>query len=115
MHHRMKVDAPSGTALLLGRAAADARGSNLTDAMISGRDGHTGERARGAIGFASLRGGTVVGEHEVILAGPHERIVLGHVAEDRAIFAEGALAAARWGQGKKPGLYSMADVLGTGA
>ncbi len=112
MHHRMKVDAPSGTALLLGRAAAHARGIKLEDNMVRARDRETGARAPGAIGFAALRGGTVVGEHEVILAGPHERIVLGHVAEDRAIFAQGAVAAAQWGQGKKPGLYDMADVLG---
>ena len=112
MHHRMKRDAPSGTALLLGRAAAEARESTLEDNMIRARDGQTLARPHGAIGFASLRGGTVVGEHEVILAGPHERIVLGHVAEDRAIFAQGALAAVKWGQGKKPGLYAMADVLG---
>jgi 4-hydroxy-tetrahydrodipicolinate reductase len=114
MHHRMKVDAPSGTALMLGRAAADARGVKLEDKKANVRDGHTGARKDGAIGFASLRGGTVVGEHQVILAGPHERIVLGHVAEDRAIFAQGAVAAARWGHGKKPGLYGMGDVLGMG-
>lgn len=114
MHHRMKVDAPSGTALLLGEAAAQARGVTLGERMVRARDGHTGARDHGAIGFASLRGGTVVGEHQVILAGPHERIVLGHVAEDRAIFSRGALAAAKWGQGKKPGLYSMRDVLGIG-
>jgi 4-hydroxy-tetrahydrodipicolinate reductase len=112
MHHRQKVDAPSGTALLLGHAAADGRGGGLHDRMQKAREGHTGARAAGAIGFASLRGGTVVGEHEVILAGPGERIVLGHVAEDRAIFARGALAAALWGHGRKPGLYTMADVLG---
>jgi 4-hydroxy-tetrahydrodipicolinate reductase len=112
MHHRMKVDAPSGTALLLGQAAADGRGTSLTDKSIRTRDGHTGPRPDGAIGFVSLRGGTVVGDHEVVLAGPSERIVLSHVAEDRAIFARGAIAAARWGQGKKPGLYAMADVLG---
>jgi 4-hydroxy-tetrahydrodipicolinate reductase len=115
MHHRMKVDAPSGTALLLGRAAAEARGIRLEDNMVRARDGHTGARTHGVIGFAALRGGTVVGEHEVILAGPHERIVLGHVAEDRAIFAQGAVAAAKWGQGKKPGLYGMSDVLGISA
>jgi 4-hydroxy-tetrahydrodipicolinate reductase len=114
MHHRMKVDSPSGTALLLGRAAAEGREIALEENMVRARDGHTGARRQGAIGFASLRGGTIVGEHEVILAGPHERIVLGHVAEDRAIFANGALAAARWGQGKKPGLYEMTDVLGAG-
>jgi 4-hydroxy-tetrahydrodipicolinate reductase len=112
MHHRLKVDAPSGTALLLGQAAAEARGIPLADNVVRARDGHTGERKFGTIGFASLRGGTVVGEHEVILAGPHERIVIGHIAEDRAIFANGAITAARWGQGKKPGLYSTRDVLG---
>src|SRR5580692_10798691 len=111
MHHRMKVDAPSGTALLLGRAAADARGISLENSAVKSREGHTGAREKGAIGFAALRGGTVVGEHEVILAGPGERIVLGHVAEDRTIFVPGALAAARWAKGKKPGLYTMADVL----
>lgn len=109
MHHRAKVDAPSGTALLLGRAAAEGRGVLLGDKAVHARVGARGE---GQIGFASLRGGTVVGEHEVILAGAHERIVLRHVAEDRMIFARGALAAALWGQGRKPGLYAMADVLG---
>jgi 4-hydroxy-tetrahydrodipicolinate reductase len=112
MHHRNKVDAPSGTALLLGRAAAEGRDIALEGNSLRGRDGITGKRNDGAIGFASLRGGTVVGEHEVILAGPGERVVLAHVAEDRAIFAHGAIAAARWGQGKKPSLYAMADVLG---
>jgi len=112
MHHRMKVDAPSGTALLLGHAAADGRNISLKDKSVRARDGHTGARETGAIGFAALRGGTVVGEHRVILAGAHERVELTHVAEDRSIFASGALRAARWGQGKKPGLYSMADVLG---
>jgi 4-hydroxy-tetrahydrodipicolinate reductase len=107
MHHRMKVDAPSGTALLLGKAAAEARGMALDDKTL--RDG---ARKPGSIGFASLRGGTVVGEHEVVFAGAHERIALSHIAEDRSIFAHGALAAAKWGQGKKPGLYSMSDVLG---
>jgi len=111
MHHRQKVDAPSGTALLLGQAAASGRNVSLPDKSVRARDGHTGPRHDGAIGFASLRGGTVVGEHEVILAGAQERIVLSHVAEDRAIFARGAIAAAKWGQGKKPGLYAMADVL----
>ena len=111
MHHRLKVDAPSGTALLLGQAAAEGRGVSLSNASIRARDGHTGPRPDGAIGFVSLRGGTVVGDHEVVLAGPAERIVLSHIAEDRAIFARGALAAARWGRGKKPGLYAMADVL----
>jgi 4-hydroxy-tetrahydrodipicolinate reductase len=111
MHHRLKVDAPSGTALLLGQAASEGRDISLAEKSVRARDGHTGIRSNGAIGFASLRGGTVVGEHKVILAGPQERIELSHTAEDRAIFARGALAAARWGQGKKPGLYSMADVL----
>ena len=112
MHHAKKVDAPSGTALLLGEAAASGRGIVLAEHSIRARDGHTGPRQHGDIGFASLRGGTVVGEHEVILAGPGERVVLSHVAEDRAVFAPGAVAAALWGQGKKPGLYTMADVLG---
>jgi len=112
MHHRLKVDAPSGTALLLGKAAADGRDVSLDKKSVRVRDGHTGAREMGTIGFATLRGGTVVGEHKVILAGAHERVELSHVAEDRSIFANGALTAARWGQGKKPGLYSMADVLG---
>lgn len=112
LHHRMKVDAPSGTALLLGEAAARGRNVSLGDKSVRGRDGQTGARKDGAIGFASLRGGTVVGEHTVIIAGPSERIELTHRAEDRMIFARGAIAAARWGQGKAPGLYSMADVLG---
>ncbi len=111
MHHRRKVDAPSGTALMLGEAAAAARGISLAGNAERGRDGQTGPRQDGAIGFASLRGGTVIGEHQVILAGPQERLVLSHIAEDRAMFVPGALAAARWGQGKKPGLYAMADVL----
>lgn len=112
MHHRHKVDAPSGTALLLGEAAAEGRNIDLKDNAERGRDGHTGARADGAIGFASLRGGSVVGDHQVIFAGPSERITLGHIAEDRAIFARGALRAALWGQGKGPGLFNMADVLG---
>ena len=112
MHHRMKVDAPSGTALLLGEAAAQGRGIALAEHQLRARDGDTGARPDGAIGFASLRGGTVVGDHVVTLAGPFERIELSHRAEDRMIFARGALAAARWGQGKNPGFYSMADVLG---
>jgi 4-hydroxy-tetrahydrodipicolinate reductase len=111
-HHRMKVDAPSGTALLLGEAAAAGRGISLQDHAVRGRDGQTGARPDGDIGFASLRGGTVVGDHTVTLAGPFERIELTHRAEDRMIFAKGALQAARWGQGKKPGLYAMSDVLG---
>ena len=112
MHHRKKVDAPSGTALLLGQAAAEGRGIKLEKRKVASRDGHTGARKPGDIGFATLRGGTVVGEHSVIFAGPSERIELTHRAEDRAIFANGALAAARWGKTQKPGLYSMADVLG---
>lgn len=112
MHHRMKVDAPSGTALLLGEAVAEGRGIALETHSERGRDGVTGPRQRGAIGFASLRGGTVIGEHSVVLAGEGERIELGHRAEDRAIFARGALKAALWARGRKPGLYSMAHVLG---
>ncbi len=112
MHHNKKIDAPSGTALLLGQAAAAGRGVNLDQRKDAGRDGHTGARQPGDIGFASLRGGTVVGEHNVIFAGPAERIELGHRAEDRMIFARGAVKAALWARGQKPGLYSMADVLG---
>lgn len=111
-HHRMKVDAPSGTALMLGQAAAAGRGVVLDEVRESGRDGITGPRARGAIGFAAIRGGDIVGEHEVIFAGEGERVVLRHVATDRAIFARGALRAALWGQGAKPGEYDMLDVLG---
>jgi len=115
MHHRLKVDAPSGTALLLGEAAAEGRGIPLDDAhSVRSRDGHTGPRDSGSIGFATLRGGTVVGEHSVIFAGPSERITLSHSAENRGIFARGAVRAALWGQGKKPGLYSMMDVLNLG-
>ena len=112
MHHRMKVDAPSGTALLLGEAAAKGRAIALADHSVRARDGHTGARKPGDIGFAALRGGTVVGDHSVIFAGPGERIELTHKAEDRGIFARGAVQAALWGRGRKPGLYSMADVLG---
>lgn len=115
MHHRMKVDAPSGTALLLGEAAAAGRHIPLDHAhTVRSRDGHTGIRKSGTIGFATLRGGTVVGDHSVVFAGPSERITLSHVAEDRAIFARGAVRAALWGQGKKPSLYSMMDVLNLG-
>ncbi len=112
MHHRMKVDAPSGTALLLGEAAAKARGIDLADSSESGRDGHTGQRAEGAIGFAALRGGTVAGEHSVIFAGEQERITLSHSAENRNIFARGAIRGATWLIGKAPGRYTMNDVLG---
>jgi 4-hydroxy-tetrahydrodipicolinate reductase len=112
MHHNKKVDAPSGTALMLGRAAAAGRGIDLAQHSQRGRDGVTGARCAGDIGFASLRGGTVVGEHSVIFAGPAERVELTHRAEDRMIFARGALHAALWAHGKAPGLYSMVDVLG---
>ncbi|MCV6593217.1 MAG: 4-hydroxy-tetrahydrodipicolinate reductase [Silicimonas sp.] len=111
-HHRHKVDAPSGTALMLGEAAAEGRGVALPDVSDRGRDGITGARKRGDIGFAALRGGDVVGEHDVIFAAEGERIVLRHLATDRRIFARGALKAALWGQGKAHGLYDMLDVLG---
>ncbi|WP_315925794.1 4-hydroxy-tetrahydrodipicolinate reductase [Mesorhizobium sp. SP-1A] len=112
MHHRHKVDAPSGTALLLGEAAAAGREIALAENSVRTRDGHTGARRSGSIGFATLRGGSVVGEHTVFLSGPGERIALSHHAEDRAIFARGAVKAALWARGRKPGLYSMRDVLG---
>ena len=111
-HHRKKVDAPSGTALMLGEAAAVGRGVALDAVRDAGRDGITGARTRGDIGFASVRGGDIVGEHDVIFAGEGERIVLRHVATDRAIFARGALRAALWGQSQKPGEYDMMNVLG---
>lgn len=111
-HHRHKVDAPSGTALMLGESAAEGRGVALGDVSDRGRDGITGERKRGDIGFSAIRGGDIVGEHDVLFAAPGERIVLRHVATDRAIFARGALKAALWGQGKGPGAYDMLDVLG---
>jgi 4-hydroxy-tetrahydrodipicolinate reductase len=114
MHHRHKVDAPSGTALMLGRAAAEGRGVKLETASVRVRDGHTGERRRGDIGFATLRGGSVVGEHTVIFAAEGERIELVHRAGDRGIFARGAVKAALWGRGKGPGLFDMMDVLGIG-
>lgn len=112
MHHNQKVDAPSGTALMLGRAAAAGRNVDLDKTAVRSRDGHTGARKPGDIGFATLRGGTVVGEHTVIFAGPAERIELTHKAQDRMLFANGALHAARWASKQKPGLYSMMDVLG---
>ena len=112
MHHRHKVDAPSGTALLLGEAAAAGRGVSLADASVRVRDGHTGPREEGTIGFATLRGGSVVGEHAVLLAGEGETVELAHRATDRAIFARGAVTAALWAREQKPGLYSMRDVLG---
>lgn len=111
-HHRHKVDAPSGTALMLGEAAADGRGVALGEVSDRGRDGITGARTRGDIGFTAIRGGDVVGEHDVIFAADGERIVLRHLATDRAIFARGALKAALWGQDKAPGHYAMTDVLG---
>ena len=112
MHHNQKVDAPSGTALMLGRAAAEGRGIDLDKHKVASRDGHTGARKPGDIGFATLRGGSVVGEHTVMFAGQAERIELTHKAEDRMIFARGALHAAAWARTQKPGLYSMMDVLG---
>lgn len=112
MHHHHKIDAPSGTALMLGEAAAEGRGVTLEDKRDSGRDGITGARKRGDIGFVAMRGGDVVGEHDVIFAGAGERIVLRHIATDRMLFARGAVRAALWGQDKKPGQYSMMDVLG---
>ncbi len=112
MHHRMKVDAPSGTALLLGEAAAEGRRVSLAETRVSTRDGHTGARRPGDIGFATLRGGSVVGDHSVIFAGPSERITLSHHAEDRGIFARGAVRAAQWAFDQPPGLYGMDDVLG---
>jgi len=115
MHHRMKVDAPSGTAVLLGEAAAEGRAVDLAQTRVAGRDGITGAREPGTIGFAALRGGTVVGDHKVIFAGAGERIELAHVAEDRSLFAQGAIKAALWGRGREPKLYSMADVLGLDA
>lgn len=111
-HHNRKVDAPSGTALMLGKAAAEGRGIDLEAHMESGRHGITGARAPGAIGFSAIRGGDIVGEHDVIFAGAGERIVLRHIATDRGIFARGALKAALWGQAQKPGQYDMIDVLG---
>ena len=114
MHHRQKVDAPSGTALALGRAVAKGRGAALPGLMESGRHGHTGPRKTGAIGFAALRGGQVVGEHTVLFASAAEQIVLTHRAFDRRAFATGAVRAAFWAAGREPGLYTMADVLGMG-
>ncbi len=112
MHHRQKVDAPSGTAIALGRAVAGGRGTTLDAVMQSGRDGHTGPRPPGAIGFAALRGGQVVGEHTVLFASGSEHIALTHRALDRRAFASGAVHAATWVKDKPPGRYSMNDVLG---
>ena len=111
-HHNRKTDAPSGTALMLGQAAAEGRGVSLDAVADRGRDGLSEPRRRGDIGFASVRGGDIVGEHDVLFAGPGERIVLRHVATDRTLFAQGAVRAAVWGQGQKPGEYNMMDVLG---
>jgi len=115
MHHKHKVDAPSGTALALGRAAAEGRGIDLAGHSQRVRDGHTGPRKPGDIGFASLRGGDVVGDHIVVFAGEGERLELTHRAASRRLFARGAMRAARWVAGRKPGLYGMRDVLGLGA
>jgi 4-hydroxy-tetrahydrodipicolinate reductase len=112
MHHNLKVDAPSGTALMLGEAAAKGRGISLKDHSVRVRDGHTGPREFGSIGFATLRGGNVIGDHHVILAGPSERIELNHLAQDRTIYANGAAKAALWAHRQPAGLYSMTDVLG---
>ncbi len=111
MHHRMKVDAPSGTALLLGEAAAQGRGVDLPAVRVSTRDGYTGARKAGDIGFAALRGGSVVGDHSVIFAGPGESLTISHHAADRGLFASGAVQAALWAHPKPPGLFSMTDVL----
>jgi 4-hydroxy-tetrahydrodipicolinate reductase len=112
LHHRHKRDAPSGTSLMLGRAAAGAREVSLEERGVRTRDGDVGPRREGDIGFAALRGGDVVGEHRVIFAGPGERIELAHIATDRGIFARGAVKAALWARGRGPGLFSMQDVLG---
>lgn len=112
MHHRRKVDAPSGTALLLGEAAAEGRRVALAEHAVLAREGHTGARREGDIGFAALRGGTVVGEHSVIFAGSGERIELTHRSEDRALYATGAVKAALFARDRPPGYYTMADVLG---
>jgi 4-hydroxy-tetrahydrodipicolinate reductase len=111
-HHSQKVDAPSGTALMLGEAAAEGRGVALDDVADRGRDGITGKRKKGDIGFVAIRGGDIVGEHDVMFAAPGERIILRHIATDREVFARGALKAALWGQDKAPGEYDMVDVLG---
>ena len=111
-HHNRKVDAPSGTALMLGEAAAEGRGHTLDELRTPAREGITGARVHGSIGFSAIRGGDIVGEHDVIFASTGERVILRHVATDRAIFARGALRAALWGQDKGPGEYDMADVLG---
>ncbi len=111
MHHKHKVDAPSGTALMLGQAAAKGRGIELGDNSARARDGHTGTRVDGSIGFASLRGGSVAGDHSVIFAGEDEQITFSHHAVNRDMFARGAIRAALWARSQKPGLYTMRDVL----
>ena len=111
-HHNQKVDAPSGTALMLGAAAAEGRGLNLSNVSDRARDGITGARKRGDIGFVAIRGGDIIGDHDVLFAGQGERITLRHQASDRSLFAKGALKAALWGIGQKPGQYDMMDVLG---
>ena len=111
-HHNKKVDAPSGTALMLGEAAAEGRGVTLQDVADRGRDGITGARKRGDIGFAAIRGGDIVGEHDVMFAAAGERIILRHVASDRSVFARGAVKAALWARDRAPGSYDMLDVLG---
>ena len=111
-HHNQKVDAPSGTALMLGQAAAEGRGVSLDDVSDRGRDGITGARKKGDIGFVAVRGGDIIGEHDVMFAAAGERITLRHVASDRSVFARGALKAALWARGRAPGAYDMLDVLG---
>ncbi len=112
MHHRQKVDAPSGTALALGRAVAAGRGVALEDVMVTSRSGHTGPRGEHEIGFATLRGGQIVGSHTVLFTAGDEQISLTHHALDRRVFASGAVRAALWLSGQKPGLYTMRDFLG---
>jgi len=112
MHHNRKVDAPSGTALMLGEAVAAGHGVALADKSVMAREGHVGAREKGEIGFATLRGGNVIGEHRVFLVGPNERIEMSHVAQDRALFADGAIKAVKWAADRPAGYYSMAEVLG---
>ena len=112
MHHNRKVDAPSGTALMLGQAVADARQTDFDAEAVYAREGHTGPREKGTIGFATLRGGNVIGEHTVLLVGPNERLELSHKSQDRALFADGAIRALLWARNQPQGFYSMADVLG---
>jgi 4-hydroxy-tetrahydrodipicolinate reductase len=111
-HHRRKIDAPSGTAILLGEAAAKSRGGNLSKLRLPAREGITGARPQGGIGFSAIRGGSIIGEHDVRFESDSESIILTHKAHDRSIFAKGAIAAAKWAIGQKNGLYDMGDVLG---